>query len=402
MLAGAQDNGQHLRNALTQNFEQALGADGMDNAIGATTPLIMYASRQNGVFRRSIDGGANFSFFASDSLIALSVAKYPEAFWVTPISLSNNNPNLLYMGYRPLIKAVNPGSGWSFTAVGLNTGNRNDVSGKTFVKVSATGNIVYAGDNDYEDSNGDKSASLWRSANGGTTWTRFIAGNDYQLPFTDLAFNPDNHGEIFVTVGGFQADKKVFRSSDSGSTWINITGSLPNIPINCIDYDDNNGAPDDALYIGTDIGVFYRDNSLGDWIPFSDGLPVVEVTDLEINKSNGLLRAGTYGRGVWQTALYSSACQPSLIFSTGSHPASEPGFFPVTSNITSVAWIRGIGANIQYKAGQRITLNPGFLVDATTGAKFLSYIGACPTGGVPPGYYAPTFNGLSGYLVENK
>ena len=59
-------------------------------------------------------------------------------------------------------------------------------------------------------------------------------------------------------------------------------------------------------YIGTDIGVFYRDNILGDWIPFSNGLPVVEVTDLEIQVSSGKLRAGTYGRGMWETALYLS------------------------------------------------------------------------------------------------
>jgi photosystem II stability/assembly factor-like uncharacterized protein len=82
----------------------------------------------------------------------------------------------------------------------------------------------YAGDKSYEDSNGDVSAALWRTSDGGTTWKRFTAGNDYLLPFTDLAMNPDNHGEIWVTVGNFLEDKKVFRSSDSGSTWINITG----------------------------------------------------------------------------------------------------------------------------------------------------------------------------------
>ena len=63
------------------------------------------------------------------------------------------------------------------------------------------------------------------------------------------------------------------RSADTGKTWTNISGSLPNVPVNCIVYDDNNGSPNDALYIGTDIGVFYRDNTLGDWVPFSTRLP---------------------------------------------------------------------------------------------------------------------------------
>jgi hypothetical protein len=104
VLAGAQDNGQHLRTTNTQTFAQALGADGMDNAISASNPSIMYASRQNGVFRRSFDGGANFSVLASDSSLALSVGTFPLSFWVTPISVSSSNPNHLYMGFRPLIK----------------------------------------------------------------------------------------------------------------------------------------------------------------------------------------------------------------------------------------------------------------------------------------------------------
>ncbi len=403
VLAGAQDNGHHLRTSLSQTFDRVLGADGMDNAISASNPMIMYATQQNGVFNRSSNGGANFSFLASDSSLWPSVGMVPLSFWLTPISVTSTNPNFLYMGYQPLIKAVNSSGVWNFTAVGQNTGNSNPVSGRTLVKVGpGNANLVYAGNNAYEDSNGDLSAAIWRTADGGNTWKRFTAGNDYLLPFTDLAMNPDDHGEIWVTVGRYLADKKVFRSSDSGTTWINITGSLPNVPINCIVYDDNNGAPDDAVYIGTDIGVFYRDNTLSDWIPFSDGLPVVEVTDLEINEANGLLRAGTYGRGVWQTALYSSACLPSLFFSAGSHPPSEPGFFPVVTNIISVAEITGLGANIQYKAGQRVTLNPGFRIDASTGAKFISYLGPCPGGGVPPTYTAPTMNRLSGYLIENK
>jgi hypothetical protein len=61
----------------------------------------------------------------------------------------------------------------------------------------------------------------------------------------------------------------------------------------------------DALYIGTDLGVFYRDNTSGTWTAFSNGLPNTIVDELEIHYGTGMLRAATYGRGIWESALHS-------------------------------------------------------------------------------------------------
>jgi len=210
----------------------------------------------------------------------------------------------------------------------------------------------------------------------------------------------DNPLEIFATFGGYEDGHKVLRSFNGGGTWTNITGSLPNVPVNCIVYFDTNGNPDDALYIGTDIGVFYRDNNLGDWIPYNTNLPVTEITDLEIQVSSGILRAGTYGRGIWQTPLFSTTCTSSYTFTGSSHNPSTPYFYQAGTSITSTAQIVGVGASVQYRAGGRVILNPGFSVNATNGAKFTGTIGSCISGGVPGGYLLPTYNGLQGYLVE--
>ena len=69
-------------------------------------------------------------------------------------------------------------------------------------------------------------------------------------------------------------------STDGGVTWAAIGGSLPNLPINCIVY--QNGS-NDGLYVGTDLGVYYRDNTLADWVPFKTGLPNTIVNELEIS-----------------------------------------------------------------------------------------------------------------------
>ena len=143
----------------------------------------------------------------------------------------------------------------------------------------------------------------------GLHWSNISAG----LPgytITGITVNPDNSPEVWVTLSGFVDGQKVYRSGNAGVSWVNYTGDLPNIIVNCIAFEDNNGAPDDAVYIGTDIGVFYRDSNLGGWIPFGNWLPTVPVFDLEIHQTSNLITAGTYGRGLWRSSTYTD-CGPS-------------------------------------------------------------------------------------------
>jgi hypothetical protein len=92
-------------------------------------------------------------------------------------------------------------------------------------------------------------------------------------------------------------------SPDGGASWANYSGTLPNVPANCIVYQKGSN---EGLYIGTDVGVFYRDATMKDWVPYQTGLPVVTVTELEISYFNNKLWAGTFGRGLWSADLYSS------------------------------------------------------------------------------------------------
>jgi hypothetical protein len=114
-----------------------------------------------------------------------------------------------------------------------------------------------------------------------------------------IAVDPTNSMNVFVTQSGYSPGNKVYRSTSGGdaSSWINISGSLPNVPVNCIEFHDD-GTGLNKLYIGTDIGVFYRDDNLGDWIYFSIFIPSVIINDLYINSTAGTITAGTYGRGL--------------------------------------------------------------------------------------------------------
>ena len=76
---------------------------------------------------------------------------------------------------------------------------------------------------------------------------------------------------------------------------------MPSIGKNCIVHQGRN--TDNPLYLGTTLGVYYRDDSMAQWEPFDTNLPNVSVRDLEINLEDAKLIAATYGRGVWETPI---------------------------------------------------------------------------------------------------
>jgi Secretion system C-terminal sorting domain len=90
-------------------------------------------------------------------------------------------------------------------------------------------------------------------------------------------------------------------STNGGDLFTSIAGSLPVISARSIvmDKDDLN----EGLYVGMNTGVYYKDNTMPDWVPFLTGLPLVAVNELDIQQATRKIRVGTYGRGLWETDL---------------------------------------------------------------------------------------------------
>jgi photosystem II stability/assembly factor-like uncharacterized protein len=365
-IGGTQDNGTNKRSSAGgSSYTKISGGDGMDNFIDPDGLSTYVASIQNGEFKNTTNAGSSFGFVCNEETLETELARNIVTRWVTPVAEVAGGTLQFIMGYRPVVKTTVIGSGlYSFAELGW--------SGLTFVKTArGNANRLYVGDNDYGGYNLVKTTT-----NGGADWTT-VLDQPNTLRMTDLAFAATNGNRIWITYGGYDATKKVIYTADGGTSWTNITGSLPNVPVNCIIYETSSGS-NDGIYIGTDIGVFYRNNTLGDWVPFSNGLPVVEVTDLEIHESEGLLRAGTYGRGLWETSLF-SACPSTMTLNTSNTRLYMPYSFQVSSGIASTAVHSGTGANVFYKAGSNIVLSPGF---QSTGNIFKASIGPCG-GGVP-------------------
>ena len=100
----------------------------------------------------------------------------------------------------------------------------------------------------------------------------------------------------------------------------------------------------DGVYVGTDVGVYYHNNSMSGWEPFMSGLPNVIVNWLEINYTANKIRAATYGRGMWESDL---AC-PTTNDVIESTTYSTDAFIEAGNNLYSTAIDSNY--NITYRA----------------------------------------------------
>uniref|UniRef100_UPI00404765BF hypothetical protein n=1 Tax=Polaribacter sp. TaxID=1920175 RepID=UPI00404765BF len=98
------------------------------------------------------------------------------------------------------------------------------------------------------------------------------------------------------SVSGYSDRNKVFKSTDSGATWTNISTGLSNVLIHEVVLKQNQGT--EVLFLGTEIGVYFK-NGADDWKKFGAGLPNVIVRDIDINYTEDRLVAANYGRGLW-------------------------------------------------------------------------------------------------------
>jgi hypothetical protein len=103
---------------------------------------------------------------------------------------------------------------------------------------------------------------------------------------------------LYLIKAGFVEGQKIFKTSDGGKIWTNISGNLPNVPLNWITLDPVNPG---FIYLATNIGVFVATDGGVEgeqWKTLGTGLPNVPVIQLKIVPGRRLL-AATYGRNVW-------------------------------------------------------------------------------------------------------
>lgn len=308
VMAGLQDNGSKQRQT-SGTWADEVGGDGMDCAINPENSSVMYACIQNGELRRSTNGGASWSDIQDN------IPGTPSGAWVTPYRLNPQRPATIIAAYTDVYRSYNQGTSWVAIGTGLGT------SKKTILTISPQdSNYMYVG----------TSNALWQTTDGGANWT---AKSTPGSSTTMVKVSPSSPTTLYATRSTY-GSARVYRSNDGGSSWTSISGTLPQIPANCIEVHDDG---DETLYVGLDIGVYYRKQSDSDWTLYSDALPNMPVFEIEIKEQTDEVYIASYGRGLWKnnTIGVSSVCKsPTSISldqlegSTATFSWTEPNAVP--------------------------------------------------------------------------
>lgn len=359
IVNGAQDAAGNVRVGNTSEFKEVNGGDGMTCMIDFSTPLILYTSYAEDVFR-SISGGGNIVNIKPPNV---------DGNWVNPLAMNYTDPKIIFYGGNSpddIYRSTDWGDNWTNIGGSAMTdmitcpSNVNRLYGLTANTIRRTDNVLEA--NPFN-----------------ITYTTFSPGSglppgiNNNSPITRITVDPALSSNVWISVGGYNDTCKVFRSSNAGASWQNMSAGLPNIPILCIVHQNNPSRPG-AIYVGTDIGIFYRDDILGGWIAFRNNMPPSPVTDLRINHGSGMIRAATYGRGIWESPLYSN-CNASLALS-GTQSGYQ--FHQTSSTISFTAQAnQGYGSELHLKSGI-ITFSEGTRIG--NGTYLRAYVGPCGSG----------------------
>ncbi len=296
-----------------------MGGDGMECIIDYTNANIMYAGNQYGGIAKSTNGGTSFSPIVNTGGSGINA----NGSWVTPYVMNPQNSSTLLVGKSKVYRSRDAGATWSqvdslFPTV------------KSLAYSISDTNYIYAA----------CSNKFFVSTDGNTFIDRTGTLPVSAVFVSYIAVSNADPNKVWVTFSGYSSGNKVYFSSDAGVTWSNYSTGLPNLPANCIVY--QNGS-NDGLYLGMDVGVYYRDSSMISWQLFNTGLPNVVVDELEIQYGVGKIRAATYGRGLWEADLYPISLTPVANF-TASHQQICQGdsivFTDASSNSpTFIQWV---------------------------------------------------------------
>jgi hypothetical protein len=304
VMGGAQDNGTSRGTTISglNGWTQPGGGDGGFCAADPLDPNYFYFQTQHLGLRRSSNGGT------SSTGIATGISE-PTSNFASYILLDPNDSNRLYAAGARLWR-TNSAKGatpLSWVSVKAQIACADTPSPRpdhyednppcnisTFAVARGNSNVMWVGHNNGE---------LYRTSNAlaaTPTWTRVDTGAP-GLPdrwLSRIAIDHFDHDVVTVSFLGFTPDN-VWRTTDGGATWSPRIGTssaaLPAVPVSCI---VQHRVLRERYYAATDLGLYYSEDDAQTWSPVPGGPTIVSIDEL-VWKNDRTLVVATHGRSLW-------------------------------------------------------------------------------------------------------
>jgi photosystem II stability/assembly factor-like uncharacterized protein len=212
-------------------------------AIAPQNPNTVYAWNHQGLFKSS-DGAASWSTVNLHGVLALAI--------------DPQSPDTVYagIGYGGVFKSTDGGASWSAVSSGLPTTpngvaacvpNSNAYVAVTILVIDPQNPSTLFAQTGGPGSISCKAAGIYKSTDGGTTWSAANSGFGFPGPVvTTLAIDPQNSSTVYAANGG-----GIFKSADGGASWSAVNSGLTTLNVQTLAIDPQNPS---TLYAGTNGG----------------------------------------------------------------------------------------------------------------------------------------------------
>jgi|GEM_PF-1108778 len=314
LMGGTQDNGTpYTYESGTAPFKMVSGGDGAFTAYNPANPEMFYTASQLRRLFRFNNGG-----FELPDTITNPNLNDNNTLFINPFDIDASDPEIIYqcsnLGLWRLKNASTADTGqWQKAALiggalsAISTSP--DAPGVLFLGRSSGAGDIYRIDDVYNSdlttipTNLDPFDSLPDAAFLSTIYCSSIVAD----------INDANH--VIVTYSNFnlQSIWETFNALSAEPIWNCIEGDLPDIPVY---WSAIHPTQPGVVYLATEIGVFYTDNTNGyatQWIPCSS-FPIVRTDMLRMRSTDLTIVAATHGRGLWEAKLSAAGGANNIIW----------------------------------------------------------------------------------------
>jgi hypothetical protein len=339
------------------------GGDGCEQLVDYTNSDIMFSAFQKNLVYRSTNRMNTYPSSiqnpGEDHDCQPDQNDLQNAEFCSDYVMHPTNSDILYFNYTDLFKRVYNGNTGTWTKVSQFDIDFNLNCYDPLIAIGIAPNnsqVIYVAIENIHDPN-PSDFQLFKTTSGGydngcmeDCWTELFPPNLPCPYITSIAVSPYDENRIWISYSGYVEGEKV--KMFDGNLWSDYSDGLPNIPVNNLifEHGSNNG-----LFAATDVGVYYINSLMEQWEPFMTNLPNVMVSELEINYQDNTIKAGTYGRGLWESPLPCTYINSNI---------------EITSNQSWFVPMR-VMSNITVKTGKTLTIKNNSTVYLSQNAKII-------------------------------